>query len=241
MDTTRYIALSSQIVLQRQMTQIANNLANVGTTSYRAEHSRFEQMLTRQPGAPGVAFVQDAAPVRDLAPGPIMPTGNAFDLAIDGPGYLTVGTPDGPRFTRAGSLTLDAQGQLVDARGNPLLDDGGSPIVLAADDGQVTVAGDGTVSVRSGPVAHIGLVGFADERQLERQGDGLYRSPVESPQPDAGGRLVQAALEGSNVQPILEMTTMLATVRAFEGSQKLLDTQHELDRSTIERTIHAGG
>lgn len=236
MDTTRYLALSSQVALQRQMTTIAQNLANVATTGYRAEHTRFEQLLMRGSTGEKTAFVQDVALVRSLAPGPITATGSDLDLAIDGPGYLTFATPDGPRYSRAGKLALDAGGQLVDSSGNPLLDDAGAPIVLAADDQRITVAADGTVSGRNGPVARIGLVGFADERLLERQGDGLYRS-AEATQSEAGGRLVQGALEGSNVQPVLEMTTMLATVRAFEGAQKLLDTQHELDRSTIDRTI----
>lgn len=240
MDTTRYLALSSQVALQRQMTTIAQNLANVATTGYRAEHSRFEQLVMGGGAGGKTAFVQDVALVRDLAPGPIDPTGSDLDIAIDGSGYLTFATPDGPRYGRAGRLALDAGGQLVDAQGNPLLDDAGAPIVLATDDQHITIAGDGTVSGRTGPVARIGIVGFADERLLERQGDGLYQSS-EAPQPQAGGKLVQGALEGSNVQPVLEMTTMLATVRAFEGAQKLLDAQHELDRSTIDRTIRTSG
>lgn len=242
MDTTSYLALGSQMALQRNMTAVANNLANATTTGYRSERARFEQLLERDPGGgPGVAFVQDAAPVRDLSPGPITPTGNALDLAIDGAGYLAFATPDGPRYSRAGHLTIDAQGQLVDARGNPLLDDGGAPIVLAADDQRVTIAGDGTVSGRAGVVARVGVVGFGDERQLERQGDGLYRSAAPPSQPAPAAKLVQGAIEGSNVQPILEMTTMLATVRAFQGAQRLLETQYELDRATIERTLKAAG
>lgn len=240
MDTTRYLALGSQIVLQRQMAQIANNLANTSTTGYRAEHNRFEQQLVHQSILSDITFVQEATPVRDLTAGVIASTGNMFDLAIAGSGYLTVATPDGIRFTRSGNLTLNSEGQVVNVMGNPLLDDSGSPIVLAPDDRQITIADDGTVSARSGRIGRIAIVDFADERQLERQGDGLYRSAA-APQPGTDGKLVQAALEGSNVQPILEMTTMLATVRAFEGAQRLLDTQHELDRSTIERTIRAGG
>ena len=76
MDTTSYLALSRQVALQRHMTTIATNLANAGTTGYRAEHTVFEQLLQRV-GEPGrVAFVQDVALARDLAPGPIEQTGN---------------------------------------------------------------------------------------------------------------------------------------------------------------------
>jgi flagellar basal-body rod protein FlgF len=74
---------------------------------------------------------------------------------------------------------------------------------------------------------------------MERVGDGLYRT-AEPPLPAGGGRIVQGALEGSNVRPVLELTTMLETVRAFEGAQRLLDTQHELDRATNDRVIRVG-
>ena len=88
MDTTSYLALSRQVALQRHMTTIATNLANASTSGYRAEHTVFEQLLQRV-GEPGrVAFVQDVALARDLGPGPIEQTGNPFDLALDGDGYL---------------------------------------------------------------------------------------------------------------------------------------------------------
>lgn len=239
MDTTSYLALSRQVALQRHMTNVANNLANATTTGYRAEHTLFAQVLERTGQGGPVAFVQDAALIRDLSPGPVTPTGNPFDLAVDGPGYFTFATPEGPRYSRAGRLVPDATGQLVDSAGHPVLDAGGNPIVLALDDRQISVGPDGTVSGAAGPIARIALVTFPDEAALEPTGQGLYRA--DQPPGPAAGRLVQGALEGSNVQPVLEMTTMLETVRAFEGAQKLLDAKHELERQTIERTIRVGG
>jgi flagellar basal-body rod protein FlgF len=236
MDTTSYLALSSQVALQRHMATVANNIANATTTGYRAEHTLFEQVLERAGSGSKIAFVQDVALVRDQRPGPIAPTGNAFDLAIDGSGYFAFATPDGPRYTRAGRLSVDTAGQLVNAQGHPLLDVAGNPIVLAEGDHDISVAKDGAVSGRNGPIAQIGIVGFENELALERTGDGFYRS-AEAPTPSTEGKIVQGALEGSNVQPVLEMTSMLETVRAFEGAKRLLDTQHDLDRATIERTI----
>lgn len=235
MDTTSYLALSSQVALQRHMATIANNIANATTTGYRAEHTLFEQVLERAGTGPRIAYVQDVALVRDQRAGPIASTGNAFDLAIDGSGYLAFATPEGPRYTRAGRLSVDATGQLVNAQGHPLLDVGGNPIVLTQDDHDISVAKDGSLSGRNGPIARVGIVGFANELALERMGDGFYRS-AEAPGP-SDGELIQGALEGSNVQPVLEMTSMLETVRAFEGAKRLLDTQHDLDRATIERTV----
>lgn len=239
MDTTSYLALSRQVALQRHLATIAQNLANANTTGYRAERTLFAQVLERAGEGRRVAFVQDAALVRETAPGPVAATGNPLDLAIEGPGYFAFATPEGPRYGRGGRLAVDASGQLVGPHGHPVLDEGGRPIVLAQGDHDLVVASDGSVSARSGPIGRIGLVAFADERSLERAGDGLYRS-AEAPQPATRGRVIQGALEGSNVQPVLEMTAMIETVRAFEGAQRLLDTQHAIDRATIERAVRTG-
>ena len=238
METTSYLALSRQIALQRHMTTLATNLANASTSGYRAQHTLFEQVLQRTGTSEQVAFVQDVALAQDLSPGPIERTGNPLDLALDGSGYFGFASPTGTRYARAGRLERDADGQLVDLRGHPLLDDGGNPIDVPVDEPAVTVAADGTISGRAGPIARIGIVSFAHEQALTRTGDGLLASK-ELPVPGTA-RVVQGALEGSNVQPIVEMTTMLETVRAFEGAQKLLETEHELERQAIERTIRVG-
>jgi len=239
MDTTSYLALSSQVALQRHMTNIANNLANVTTTGYCAEHTLFGGVLERVGGSQKVSFVQDRALSRDTFAGPVVATGNTLDLAIGGDGYLTFATADGRRYGRSASLSRDATGQLVDASGNRLLDDAGNPIVLAEADHEISISPDGVVTGRAGRIARVAPVTFADDQRLERVGDNLYRT--DQPPTAGGGKLVQGALEGSNVRPALEMTTMLETVRAFEGAQKLLDTQHEIERQTTERTVRSGG
>lgn len=235
MDTTTYIALSRQLTLQRNLTTIANNIANAGTSGFHAERTLFETVLERAGGPRRVAFVQDVGQFRKLSPGTVSTTGNALDLAISGEGYFTFQTPAGPRYTRAGHLERDAAGQLVDAGGNALLGDGGAPIVIPADEPEIAIAGDGTISGRLGPLARLQLVTFANEQAMEREGSGLYRA--DTPPVPAGGSLVQGAIEGSNVAPVLEMTAMLSTSRAFEGTQRMIETQHELDRRAIERLI----
>lgn len=236
MDTTSYLALSRQVTLQRHLATLATNIANASTSGYRAQHTVFEQVLLQAGDAGRVAFVQDVALARDLSPGPVEQTGNPLDVALEGSGYLSFATPAGTRYGRAGRLELDAEGRLVGPEGHPVLDDGGNPISLPADDLAITVGPDGTISGRSGPLARLGIVDFAHEQALERTGDGLLAA-TEFPAPASTTRVVQGALEGSNVQPVVEMTAMLETVRAFEGAQKLLDTEHELERQAIERTI----
>ena len=89
-------------------------------------------------------------------------------------------------------------------------------------------------------VGRIELVTFADEQRLMKVGDGLYRTD-QAAQPASAARLVQGALEGSNVEPIIEMTRMMTTMRAYQGTQRLLDTHHELQRRAIERMLEATG
>lgn len=240
MDTTSYLALSSQVALQRHMTNVANNLANVTTTGYRAEHTLFGGVMERVGNGQKVSFVQDRALSRDMFAGPVISTGNALDLAIAGDGYLTFAAADGRRYGRSASLSRDPTGQLVDASGNRLLDAAGNPVVVGEADHEISISADGVLSGAAGQIARLAPVTFADERRLERVGDNLYRTD-QPPAAPGGGKLVQGALEGSNVRPVLEMTTMLETARAFEGVQRLLDTQHEIERQTIERTIKAGG
>ena len=240
MRTTSYLALSRQVTLERHMATIANNLANAATGGYRAEHTVFEQTLQRAGRHERVAFVQDVGLARDLAPGPIEQTGNPFDIALNGAGYLAFGTAGGTRYGRAGRLEIDNEGRLVNSVGAPVLDDGSNPITLPQNEHAVTIAADGTVSGRSGELGRIGVVGFANDQALRNAGDGLLTS-TETPTPASGTAIVQGALEGSNVKPVLEMTTMLETARAFEGAQRLLDTEHELERQAIERSVRVAG
>ena len=240
METTAHIALSRQMVLRRQMDVIAHNIANMTASGFRAEVMLLEPVTVPAGQDQRLAFVQDVATVRDLAPGPITTTGNPLDLAIEGDGYFVVGTPEGARYTRSGQFRLNDAGELVTADGRPVLDDGGAPLAVPPESGPLSVAGDGTVSAAQGVLGRIDVVAFEDEQRLEKAGGGLYRTD-QPPIPAAGARLVQGALEGSNVQPILEMTRMMATVRAYQGTHRLLDAHHEMQRRAIERMLESTG
>mgnify|MGYP003870546405 FL=1 len=234
LDTTSYVALSRQIALQRALQVVANNVANLGTTGFKAQSVLFETVLERAGEPRTVAFVQDVATVRDPSPGPILPTGGPLDLAIRGPGYFTVLTPAGERYTRAGQFLRDAQGELVTPDGHPLLDEGGRPIVLPPEETAPTIAADGTIAGRRGILGRIGLVSFPAPERLRPEGGGLLASD-EPPIPGAPGGIVQGALEGSNVQGVLEITRLIEITRAFEGTQRMIETHHELTRRAVER------
>jgi flagellar basal-body rod protein FlgF len=237
METTAYIALSRQMALRRHMDLIANNIANMTASAFKAEALMYEPVMRAAGHGQRLAFVQDVGVARDLSAGPMTSTGNPFDLAIQGPGYFALGTDQGTRYGRGGQFRLSVAGELVSVAGDPVLDDGGAPLSVPVDTGPIAVAADGTVSTaQGGVVGRIGLVEFADEQRLRKVGGGLYRAE-QPPAPAERSRVVQGVLEGSNVQPILEMTEMMATVRAYQGVQRLLDTHHELQRRAIERML----
>lgn len=233
MDTTAYIALSRQMTLARRMETIAHNLANANTPGFRAERLRFETVW--QPaGPPGrLAFVQDVGAPPDLSEGALDETGNPFDFAISGPGFFTVSTPDGPAYVRAGRFHPDPEGTLVTTDSHVLLDADGAPVVLPAGSRDIHLAADGTLSNEAGPFARLQVVTFDDPAVLERSGGGLFRSRAR-PRPAEEARLVQGMLEGSNVEPVAEVTRLVETTRAFEMVQKMIETRHELDRRVID-------
>ena len=156
MQNALLIGLSRQMVLDRQMDVVANNIANVNTTGYKADNSLFEEYLgsgAHEDNFVGsdrrVSYVQDRGTFRDFTQGSADQTKNPLDIAIDGSAFLVVQTPAGERYTRDGGLQLNNQGQLVTAAGNPVLGTGG-PIVFQPTDHDINVTPDGTVSVRGG-------------------------------------------------------------------------------------------
>ncbi|MCB2053993.1 MAG: flagellar basal-body rod protein FlgF [Geminicoccaceae bacterium] len=238
MDTTAYIALSRQIALQEKMTATASNIANMATTGFKALHTAFRAQEQERGDVRPADFVRERVLVRDLRVGPLETTDNPFDLAIGGEGYFAVETPEGPAYTRDGHFALDPLGQLVNASGDLVLDDGGAPVVLPPNSGAVTIAADGTITTRTGPAGRLQLVTFADPQRLQAIGSSLYRSD-QPPEPVLEPHVLQGRLEGSNVNPVMEMTTMMETVRAFQTTQKMIEAHHDLARRAVEQMLAA--
>ena len=153
MENTLLIGLSRQVTLERQMDVVANNIANVNTTGFKADRSVFEEYLmpvAHEDNFVGrdrrLSYVQDRATFHDFSSGPSEQTKNPLDVAIDGGGFLVVQTPAGERYTRDGGLQINNQGQLVNASGNQVLGTNG-PIVFQPTDHDISIAADGNVSV----------------------------------------------------------------------------------------------
>ncbi|MEZ5845698.1 MAG: flagellar basal-body rod protein FlgF [Geminicoccaceae bacterium] len=238
MDNTAYIALSRQIALQNRMTVIAGNVANMASTGFKAEKLDFDTLLVDADRPGDVGFVQDRGLVRDLSPGELTTTGNPLDLAVDGPGYMAVQTATGLAYTRDGHLALNSFGELVSADGDPILDDGGAPIAIPAGGGEIAIATDGTISTELGIAGRIQIVAFADEQAMKRAGSNRYVTD-QQPQPLEAPRVLQGHLETSNVNAVLEMTDMMETLRAFQNTQKFIETHHDLVRRSVDQMLDA--
>jgi flagellar basal-body rod protein FlgF len=245
MKNPSFLALGHQMSLQRQMEVIANNIANSSTTGFKAERMMFSEHLSTRATNPGVrngervAFVEMVGTQRDERDGTMIATGNPFDLAINGPGYFTIETPAGPRYSRDGRFRLDGEGQIVNPEGLPLLDDTGRPIRMRAGETRFEVARNGRISSETGEIARLRIVRFEDERALRQQGGNLFAADTEPMPVDVRTEIVQGGVEGSNVQSVVEITTMIELMRRYQNAAKLVENEHEAQRKAIERLARA--
>ncbi|PRY93212.1 flagellar basal-body rod protein FlgF [Hasllibacter halocynthiae] len=229
-----YVTLARASGLMAEMQGIAHNIANASTTGYRREGAVFAEHVTALEGAPSVSQAHLHGRVTDRTQGALTGTGAPFDLAIEGEGFFQVETPGGPRLTRAGAFTPDEAGVLRTAMGHAVLDEGGAPILLPADAGPVAVAPDGTISTPLGPLGRIGLVRPEDPAAATREVGTLFRA--EGAVPAEGARVVQGALEQSNVEPVTEIARMIAVQRAYEAASAFSQKEGERRREAI-RTL----
>jgi flagellar basal-body rod protein FlgF len=199
MQNAILVGLSRQVALSRELDVVANNIANMNTTGYKADGSVFEEYLNSparaaQTGA-HVSFVLDRGLWHNMSEGPVAHTGNPLDVAIDGNAFLVVQTSRGQRYTRNGSLQINATGQLVTGEGDPVLGESG-PITFQPNDHQVSISRDGTISVREGTSnadsarGKLRLVTFANLQQLQKDGGSTFNvtngaQPIPAP-PEAG-------------------------------------------------------
>ncbi|MEL6642540.1 MAG: flagellar hook-basal body complex protein [Pseudomonadota bacterium] len=234
MDNAGYAVLSRQSGLLREMQSVANNIANMSTTGYRREGVIFTEFVQATgPDTPALSMAAGRVGQSDLTPAPIRMTGAQYDIAIQGPGFFLVATPDGDGLTRAGSFTPLPDGRLVTPDGYALLDAGGAEIQIPPGAGAARIAPDGTLSVGGAPVAQIGLWQPAEGARLDRAAGVVFRSDAAPLPADAGSTIQQGFLEGSNVSAVTEITRMIEVQRAYELGQGLLDREDERVRATI--------
>ncbi|HEY0648095.1 flagellar basal-body rod protein FlgF [Phenylobacterium sp.] len=240
MDNALFVGLSRQMILRREMEIIANNIANMDTAGFKVE----SMMQKTDPSEPAVTlggprpvkFVAPDGVARDFGQGALLKTGGELDMSIEGKGFFQVQTPQGARFTRDGRFTTDPTGRLVTQAGAPVLDASGGEITVDMEKGQVSIGADGTMSQGDEQVGKVGMFAFANPGALEKAGDNLFRNASNlSAEPSVDAKLRQGFLENSNVKPVLEITRMVEVSRAYEQTAKMMDSEAELARRTVER------
>lgn len=218
-----YVALSAQIALERRLTTIADNVANASTVGFRATGVKFEDVVSGL-GEKSVSFASTGDTYLSPAAGSLRETGNPFDFAIKGDAWFGIETPAGTVMTRDGRFTMLETGQLVSIEGYPVLDAGGAPIQLDPRNGAPEAGADGVLRQNGQLVGALGLYEFTPGPNFTRYGNSGIVPPGQ-PEPlvdriDVG--VAQGFVEESNVNPMLEMTRLIAVQRAFENTAALM-------------------
>ena len=232
MDNIGYVGLSRQSGLMREMNAIANNIANVSTTGYRREGMVFsEYVKATGTNDPSLSIATMGHRFVDLSAGEIKTTESPLDFAIDGEGFFLVESPDGPRLTRAGAFTLNAEGEIITQDGRRVLDEGGGALIVPPGTSAIAAAPDGSLSADGQPVGRLGVV-TADPAFLVREGDNVFHAqqgyePVDNP------KVRQNAVESSNVDAVLEIANLIEVQRTYEMSQRFLQKDDERIRQTV--------
>ena len=240
MDRVIYTAMSGAKHSLEQQANTSNNLANATTTGFREQLNTFRAVPVVGEGLATRTFVVDSTAGTNFSAGPIQDTGRALDVAVQGPGWIAVQSSDGGEaYTRNGSFKLSENGILQTQTGLNVMGDGG-PISIPPDV-TIAIASDGTVSSipTTGTPNAVNILGRIklvnpDEKALKRGDDGLFRMTVgtQAP-PDANVRLAGGALEGSNVNVVESMVSMINLARQFDLNMKVITTaQSDSDKAT---------
>ncbi len=238
MDHMLYVGMNGARATQLAQATAVNNLANASTTGFRAD---FHSLLAREVSGPGHASRVNAVAserASQLEAGPIQQTGRDLDVAIDGDGWLAVQDAQGEEaYSRRGDLQITADGRVLNGAGQPLMGENG-PLVIPPHR-SLTIGSDGTVSIvpeGQGPetlavIDRIRLVRL-DAQQVIKGDDGLMRQQDGKPgEPAADVQLFSGSLEGSNVNAVEAMVSMINLSRTYEMQVKLMQTAKELSDS----------
>lgn len=220
-------SIGALLRIGRSQAVTANNVANAETPGFKASTTTYSNS--------GVSIAANTAQ------GPISVQGNALDVAVDGPGYLVVGTAQGPAYTRSGVMTVNAGGLLSDTNGNPFQ----PPVSVPAGARAVSIASNGTVSADvGGKIRNLGqlqLASFNAPGQLRAIGGNLMQAsagsgPAVLNTPGAGGAgtLSMGALEMSNTDLSRNMVTMILDSNAFAYNVKAIKVQEEMSQVALD-------
>jgi flagellar basal-body rod protein FlgG len=214
------LAVQSMQGAMDRTTILSHNMVNLATPGYRREipvQRPFAAVINaaNSGAGTGAALPQYAV---DATPSALRPTGQAFDLALQGEGYFVVNTAQGTAYTRAGGFHLEADGRLVNEQGMPVQGMQGNIRLRGA---TPKIGPHGEITQEGREIDRIRVVAL-QASSLYKGGDGLLRSSSTGEAvPAANARVQSGYLESSNVSPLSEMVGLTESVRQFEAAQRL--------------------
>jgi flagellar basal-body rod protein FlgF len=231
MDSGFYAACTALMARTQTLDLVANNLANVSTPGYRAQHDSFSSLLATTSGLPLSGLNQAVNNYSvlgdsqlDLSQGSLERTGNELDLAVEGKGFFAVKTTDGQLFTRDGNFHVSPKGQLVTSAGDLVLGTDNRPIPVVG--APVSVGPDGTISVNGALAGQLKIVDFPAGTPLQSVGKTYYSAPDKTAVPAKQATVQQGMLESSNVNPVASSVELITVQRYAELMQRALTMFH---------------
>lgn len=240
MQTGLYVALSAQLALQKRLDTVAGNIANSSTAGFRAEEVKFESLVT-QAGADQVAFTSTGDTYLSRKVGELVETGNQFDVAVRGQGWMAIATPSGTAYTRDGRMRMLETGDLQTLNGLPVLDAGGAPILLDPTAGPPKIASDGMITQGRRQIGAIGLFRIDESAKLLRVDNSavIPDKPAEAILDFTTEGVTQGFVERANVNPVLEMARLIQITRAFESVAAVLN-ESDASLDSAVKTLGTG-
>ena len=225
MQTSLPVALSAQVALEKRLDTLANNIANARTAGFRAEEVKFESFLSRTAPEP-VAFSSPGEQYLSTRSGEMTQTGNALDVAVSGDAFLGIAGARSTVYTRDGRMRMTDAGELQTLNGEAVLDVGGAPLQLDPRGGPPVIARDGMITQNGAQVGAVGLFQMTPGTNLTRAStSGVVPDRAPLPVVEFGDvSVLQGFVEGSNVNPILEITRLIDVQRTFENAAKMVET-----------------
>jgi flagellar basal-body rod protein FlgF len=240
MNSGYYAACTGLMARTEALDTIANNLANVSTSGFRASENVFSSLLAAVGDTPLSVLNQDANDYGvlsgtrlDTSQGALVRTGNDLDLAMEGPGYFVVQTATGPVYTRGGNFRVSPARRLITAAGDPVLGDNNLPIAVIG--APLTISPDGTISVNGAISGRMKLVEFASATPIKSAGGTYYTAPAGTAVPAQNSHVSQGMLESSNVNPITSVVELITAQREVETMRHVLTMINgELDKTAAQ-------
>ncbi|MCC6142583.1 MAG: flagellar hook-basal body protein [Candidatus Hydrogenedentes bacterium] len=247
-----YAAATGLRALEQRQEISATNIANASTVGFRRQapvQMGFYQLISQHPrsgayfsshaGPGGGAVLQGSTTIAES--GNIVSTGDPFNVALVGPGFLVVNPPEGERYTRAGAFTMDIEGHLTTAEGFKVLGAAGDPIDVRG--GSMEIDGQGRITIDGVPTGQLQLVEFEDPARLVPAGRNLLRVPEGQDLPTTAATTTTAQqkyLESSNVNVPQEMVEMMLGLRAYEANHRALLASDETLSRLIDQVAQPG-